>query len=93
LLRLPDGRKSRVTLQIYLGEEGLSGGATRIWGNQWANRFQYLDIEPKVGRVLIFQQKGLVHSGEEVTKGLKYAMRSDFLFEEFAEADGEELPK
>ncbi|KAG6919333.1 hypothetical protein DXG01_006879 [Tephrocybe rancida] len=33
-LQLPDGRKSRVTLQIYLNEEGLSGGATRIIGSK-----------------------------------------------------------
>lgn len=77
-LELPDGRKSRVTLQVYLNEEGLSGGATRIWDR---GKTQYVDVEPKLGRVLIFQQKGLWHSGEEVTKGLKYAMRTDFMFE------------
>lgn len=76
MLELPDGRKSRVTLQIYLSEEGLKGGATRILGSGK----RYLDIPPKMGRVLIFQQRGVYHCGEEVTKGVKYAMRSDFLF-------------
>jgi len=42
---------------------------------------RFIDIEPKIGRVLIFQQRDVFHSGEEVTKGLKYAMRSDFMFE------------
>ncbi|KAG6856994.1 hypothetical protein H0H87_011088 [Tephrocybe sp. NHM501043] len=77
LLNLPDGRKSRVTLQLYLNNEGLSGGATRIFGS--GGRF--LDIEPKIGRVLIFQQRAVFHSGEPVVQGIKYAMRSDFMYE------------
>ena len=75
-LALPDGRQSRVTLQIYLGDDNVEGGATRIIGR---NR-KYVDIEPKKGRVLIFQQRSLSHSGEDVTKGVKYALRSDFMF-------------
>ena len=39
-------------------------------------------MEPKLGRVLVFQQRMLVHSGEEVTGGVKYTMRSDFMFEQ-----------
>ncbi|KAF5376415.1 hypothetical protein D9615_008584 [Tricholomella constricta] len=77
-LQLPDGRKSRVTLQIYLNDEGLLGGATRILGSGR----RYLDIEPKVGRVLIFQQRSVYHSGEEVVRGTKFALRSDFMFEQ-----------
>lgn len=76
-LQLPDGRMSRVTLQIYLNEEGLSGGATRIFGGKG-----YLDIEPKIGRVLIFQQRAVYHSGEAVVRGAKYALRSDFMFKQ-----------
>ena len=40
----------------------------------------FVDIEPKKGRVLIFQQRGLFHRGEDVTKEVKYALRSDFMF-------------
>ena len=76
-LELPDGRKARVTIQIYLGDEGVQGGATRIWGS---TDHRYLDIEPKKGRVLIFQQRGIYHSGEEVTEGIKYTLRTDFMF-------------
>ena len=75
-LRLPDGRCARVTLQIYLGGGEVEGGATRIIGKD----DRYVDIEPKRGRVLIFQQRDLYHSGEDVTKGVKYALRSDFMF-------------
>lgn len=76
-LDLPDGRKSRVTVQIYLKDEGLKGGATRFFG---ASPKNYMDVEPKLGRVLIFQQRGVWHAGEEVTGGIKYALRSDFMF-------------
>ncbi|KAF9467106.1 hypothetical protein BDZ94DRAFT_1156757 [Collybia nuda] len=82
-LRLPDGRHSKVTLQIYLKNEKMSGGATRFQGNNG----RFVDIEPKVGRVLIFQQKKMYHSGQEVTKGLKYALRSDFMFRETKASD------
>jgi len=78
-LELPDGRISRVTVQIYLGDEGMEGGATRIMGSRRKGG-AFVDIEPKKGRVLIFQQRGIFHSGEDVTKGVKYALRSDFMF-------------
>jgi hypothetical protein len=73
--------KSFVTLHLYLNDDGLEGGATRFWT---ADKKHWLDVHPKLGRVLIFQQRMLVHSGEEVTKGVKYTMRSDFLFEQVA---------
>ena len=70
---------SRVTVQIYLGDAEVEGGATRISQGR-RDRLSFVDIEPKKGRVLIFQQRGLYHSGEDVTKGVKYALRSDFMF-------------
>ena len=85
-LELPDGRKSRVTLQIYLGDEDVEGGATRI-SKGYRDNGSFVDIEPKKGRVLIFQQRALFHSGEEVTKGVKYAVRSDFMFRHTEDSD------
>ncbi|KIJ96845.1 hypothetical protein K443DRAFT_681993 [Laccaria amethystina LaAM-08-1] len=78
---LLDGKqKSFVTLHLYLNEsESLTGGATRFWT---PDKKEHLDVEPKLGRVLVFQQRMLVHSGEEVTGGVKYTMRSDFMFEQ-----------
>lgn len=79
--------KSFVTLHFYLTDKDVSkdaldtklkGGCTRFWT---ANKKHFLDVEPKVGRVLVFQQRMLIHSGEEVSDGYKYTMRSDFLFE------------
>jgi len=61
----------------------VEGGATRISGG----RNRYFDVEPKKGRVLIFQQRGIWHSGEDVVKGLKYTLRTDFLFNHSLEED------
>ena len=71
--------KSFVTLHLYLNGNDLEGGATRFWTS---DKKHWLDVHPKLGRVLIFQQRMLLHSGEEVTNGVKYTMRSDFLFEQ-----------
>ncbi|EAU86321.1 hypothetical protein CC1G_08045 [Coprinopsis cinerea okayama7 len=82
LIELEDNepkRKSFVTLHLYLNDAGLEGGATRFWT---PNKKHFLDVEPKVGRVLVFQQRMLIHSGEEVSQGEKYTMRSDFLFQQ-----------
>lgn len=40
-----------------------------------------LDVEPKIGRVLIFQQAELLHSGADVIGGLKYTLRTDLMYE------------
>ena len=47
-----------------------------------------LPVDPKAGRVLVFQHKGLLHSGAEVTSGVKYTMRSDLMYEFEAGRDG-----
>ncbi|THU80547.1 hypothetical protein K435DRAFT_785396 [Dendrothele bispora CBS 962.96] len=64
----------------------LAGGSTRFWT---ADRKEFLDVEPKIGRVLIFQQRMLIHSGEEVHSGMKYTIRGDFMFRELKEKDSE----
>jgi 2OG-Fe(II) oxygenase superfamily len=76
--------KSFVTLHIYLNDDGLEGGATRFWT---PDKKHWLDVHPKLGRVLIFQQRMLIHSGEEVTKGLKYTMRGDILFKQVVDKE------
>ncbi|KAL3422389.1 oxidoreductase domain containing protein [Phlyctema vagabunda] len=40
-----------------------------------------VDVDPKAGRVLIFQQERLLHSGADVTGGIKYTIRSDLMYE------------
>ncbi|KAH7372159.1 hypothetical protein BKA64DRAFT_698798 [Cadophora sp. MPI-SDFR-AT-0126] len=55
----------------------LRGGATTFHS---VKRDHRMDIDPKIGRVLIFQQRRLLHSGDEVLSGLKYTMRSDLMY-------------
>lgn len=69
-----------MTLQIYLGEnlQEYEGGTTRFFFGP--KEKITADIEPKQGRALVFQHRGLRHSGEPMKRGLKYAMRSDFMY-------------
>lgn len=39
-----------------------------------------LDVEPKIGRVLLFQHAFLLHSGDDVQKGTKLTLRTDIMF-------------
>ncbi|KAG8728794.1 hypothetical protein FRC12_021482 [Ceratobasidium sp. 428] len=89
----PDGKHvSYYTLQLYLNgsSEELQGGATRFWkmgkiGGTDKRKGdvlrQFVDVEPRTGRALVFEQHGLFHSGEGVTKGMKLTIRSDFMYE------------
>lgn len=45
----------------------LRGGATTFHGRDDTR----LDVDPKAGRVLIFQQRDLLHSGDDVRAGIK----------------------
>lgn len=95
----PDRKQvSYYTLQIYLNgdKRSLKGGATRFWSrsyNPWSSRpskqaHKYVDVESRLGRVLIFEHAGLMHSGEEVIQGLKYSMRTDFMYAENEKEEG-----
>ena len=39
------------------------------------------DVLPKIGRILLFQHRGLLHSGDDVLQGVKYTMRTDLMYE------------
>ncbi|GAW25456.1 putative poxvirus c4 C10 domain protein [Rosellinia necatrix] len=69
-----------------------SGGETRFWASQVGKRHDipkvehqkeasFLDIRPKIGRALVFQQRMLWHSGQEVKHGEKLTVRLDLMFE------------
>ncbi|CAD6443897.1 82f8c154-ac9c-4a67-b14f-e693982748a0 [Sclerotinia trifoliorum] len=90
-----DGERSFFTIHLYLNDSAqelekdpnipkfpkdskmLRGGATTFHSTDLKER---LDVDPKVGRVLIFQHRRLLHSGDEVVAGVKYTMRSDLMF-------------
>ncbi|KAG8998902.1 hypothetical protein FRB94_006612 [Tulasnella sp. JGI-2019a] len=75
---------SYYTLQLYLNgdAESLQGGATRFFSS-WKGRNnpeKHLDVNPRAGRVLIFEQDGLLHAGEDVVHGTKITIRSEFMY-------------
>ena len=77
--------RTHFTLHLYLNDSqqevgnaaDLLGGATSFLSGDEKNR---IDIDPKAGRVLIFQHMRLYHSGDDVRKGIKYTVRTDLLY-------------
>jgi prolyl 4-hydroxylase len=65
-----NGEKSYLTFMIYLNE-GFEGGETS---------FRIGKIPPKQGRALFFLHP-LLHQGDEVSKGRKYVLRTDVMYE------------
>ena len=63
------GQESRLTFMIYLNE-GFSGGQTR---------FDEITITPRKGMALLFTHE-LKHESLNITKGLKYVLRSDVFY-------------
>ena len=39
-----------------------------------------MKVDPVPGRILIFQHRGLLHSGEDIAQGVKYTMRTDLMY-------------
>lgn len=77
--------KSFLTVHLYLngggqGDEEIEGGATRF-GIDFENpKEDKLDVDPKQGSVLVFQQRDMYHEGVEVRKGTKYTLRTDVIY-------------
>lgn len=65
----PNGDRSLYTFIMYLNED-YEGGETS---------FDFAKIKGKRGMGLIFPHK-LLHVGEEVTSGIKYAIRTDIMY-------------
>ncbi|GKT44976.1 uncharacterized protein ColSpa_05157 [Colletotrichum spaethianum] len=79
--------RTHYTVQLYLNDSvaevgkekaDLVGGATTFLSGDEKRR---VNIDPKAGRVLIFQHKRLFHCGDDVVTGTKYTMRTDILYE------------
>jgi 2OG-Fe(II) oxygenase superfamily len=81
----PDGQEvSFLTIHLYLsvtepteGELPLKGGATRFFDRSMTKGY---DVNPETGACLVFQHRGLIHSGEEVVTGTKYTVRTDVMY-------------
>ncbi|KAJ7727768.1 hypothetical protein B0H16DRAFT_1697651 [Mycena metata] len=85
------GQRTFYTLQFYLPSDAsgskesfipAKGGTTRFLDTSAKN---YADVEAIPGRVLVFQHADLLHTGEEVTGGVKCTVRSDILYERVGE--------
>ncbi|KAK5943475.1 hypothetical protein PMZ80_004482 [Knufia obscura] len=94
----PDGEeRSLLTVHIYLNGQGaagkeveeslkdhekpLKGGATRFF--RFGNNTY--DVNPATGACLVFQHRGLRHSGEEVEQGCKFTLRTDVMYRKVEE--------
>ncbi|KIO31411.1 hypothetical protein M407DRAFT_67922 [Tulasnella calospora MUT 4182] len=71
---------SCLTLQLYLNgsKDDLEGGATQFLSYRMADTF--VDVDPRPGRALIFEQGNLLHCGAKVLKGEKYTIRTDLMY-------------
>lgn len=85
----PTKERSHYTIHLYLndtehqpGGEPLVGGATTFLSGDEKRR---LDVAPRMGRVLVFQQRGLFHAGEDLVSGVKVTLRTDIMFEKSEE--------
>lgn len=78
--------RTHFTVHLYLNdskaeagqEADLEGGATSFLSSDEKRK---LDVNPKAGRVLIFQHQRLYHSGDDVKEGTKYTVRTDIMYE------------
>lgn len=79
-----DGLKFVDPEQTSHASEPLKGGATRFFSRKvfrsQASKQTKFDVEPKLGRVLVFEQDDMIHSGETIDSGVKYTMRTDFMY-------------
>ncbi len=77
----PDWAKTTSKKQsqpLQNSDDTLLGGAT-----SFSDKFSTLEaarVFPKTGSVLIFQQRNLLHSGDDVFRGVKYTMRTDIMY-------------
>ncbi|KAF2429432.1 hypothetical protein EJ08DRAFT_590757 [Tothia fuscella] len=83
----PDQReRTYYTLHLYLNDtdtqtdgEPLEGGATTFWGMNYDCERRF-DFAPKTGSILIFQQRSLIHSGDDLIRGTKMTMRTELMY-------------
>jgi len=88
--RRENGETSCLTFQLYLNE-GFKGGATNFLS--WEAVPETVPVVPKTGSVLIFQHD-ILHEGEALQKGRKYAMRTDIMYSaERYNPDGSRIEK
>jgi hypothetical protein len=78
-------RHTVFTVHLYLNDSKqevpgaeLDGGSTAFYSFDESRK---IDVYPKAGRVLIFQHRQILHSGDPVVAGTKYSVRTDIMYE------------
>ncbi|KAI0907595.1 oxidoreductase domain-containing protein [Ustulina deusta] len=94
--RTPEGHKVQtyMTVHLYLNDSqqavgpgaDLVGGATSFLSRDGSRK---LDVDPKAGRVLIFQHYRLRHCGDDVKAGTKYTVRTDIMYKITTTSEGQ----
>jgi WD40 repeat protein len=71
---------SSLTFLLYLNDaEEFEGGETQFFNSKIDDQF-IQEVTPAKGKLVIFDHT-LWHNGNEITKGTKYVLRTDFIFE------------
>lgn len=76
---------SRLTFLIYLNDDFEEGYTTFFLPDPAEERLKGIRVEPRIGSVLVFPHGesvgALLHEGSAVTKGAKYVIRTDVLYD------------
>lgn len=76
---------SRLTFLVYLNDDFTEGYTTFFIPDTQPERLKGVRVEPRIGSVLVFPHGesvgALLHEGSGVTKGAKYVIRTDVLYE------------
>ena len=76
VVKSKDLDKKEMKRRVEKDESVLVGGATTF--HSW-KMDKGVDVLPKAGRILLFQHRELIHSGDDVLRGTKYTMRTDLV--------------
>ncbi|KAJ5142952.1 Prolyl 4-hydroxylase alpha subunit [Penicillium bovifimosum] len=73
-----EGEGEKTAVETLEASETLLGGATSFMAAM--NSKEVVRVFPRTGSVLIFQQRNLFHSGDDVFRGVKYTVRTDVMY-------------
>lgn len=86
-----DKQQSVLTLLLYLNHhDEFTGGETAFYDDQYGNTL-LAHYTPEIGDVAIFDHR-IWHSGNMVTSGCKYILRSDFIYTQTEKKTSQQTP-
>jgi hypothetical protein len=78
LMDIQDDETANKHTPVESSDGPLLGGATSFTGSYQTK--DAVRVFPKTGSVLIFQQRNLLHGGDDVFRGVKYTVRTDVMY-------------